>query len=126
MGQSGVGKSSIIRRILPHETRIETSAISERTNLGTHTTSNSYLSHIPTGGAIIDSPGVRQFGLWQMPSKELAKHYREFIPFLSKCKFRDCNHIDAPGCEIIAALDKDLITHHRYENYVKIASQLSK
>jgi ribosome biogenesis GTPase len=126
VGQSGVGKSSLIGAVLPDTSNIQTGPISARTHLGTHTTSHSCFYHLPSGGALIDSPGVRQFGLWHMPRNALAKCYREFQPFLSKCKFRDCNHIDAPGCQIIQALNQRLITQHRYENYVKIASQFSE
>ena len=126
VGQSGVGKSSLISRILPLEANIQTAAISERTDLGCHTTSSSCLYHLPTGGALIDSPGVRDFGLWHMPAREIAKGYREFKPYLSHCKFRNCNHRDSKGCAIIAAVNDDLISHNRFENYVKISAQFSK
>ena len=126
VGQSGVGKSSLISQILPLEANIQTAAISERTDLGCHTTSSSCLYHLPTGGALIDSPGVRDFGLWHMPAREIAKGYREFKPYLSHCKFRNCNHRDSKGCAIIAAVNNDLISHNRFENYVKISAQFSK
>lgn len=126
VGQSGVGKSSLISQILPLELNIQTAAISEHADLGKHTTSNSCLYHIPTGGALIDSPGIREFGLWHMPAVEIAKNYREFRPFLSLCKFRNCNHRDTIGCEIIAAVKKNVIARDRYENYVKISTQFAK
>ena len=126
VGQSGVGKSSLIAGVLPLETTIQTGAISTRTELGTHTTSSSCLYHLPTGGALIDSPGVREFALWHMPVSEIAKGYREFKPYLSECKFRNCNHIDNIGCALLAAIKQDLIAYNRYENYVKIASQFAK
>ncbi len=125
VGQSGVGKSSLISRILPLELNIQTAAISERTHLGCHTTSSSCLYHIPTGGALIDSPGVREFGLWHMPAREIAKGYREFKPYLSHCKFRNCNHRDSKGCAIIDAVKENLISPQRFENYVKISAQFS-
>ena len=126
VGQSGVGKSSLISQILPLESNIQTGAISERTDLGCHTTSNSCLYHLPTGGALIDSPGVREFGLWHMPAREIANGYREFKPYLSQCKFRNCNHRDTIGCAIITAVEHHLITHNRFENYVKISTQFLK
>lgn len=126
VGQSGVGKSSLIADILPDEEDIQTGAISSKSNLGKHTTSNSCFYHLPTGGALIDSPGVREFGLWHMPITEIAKGYREFKPYLSQCKFRNCNHYDTLGCAIIAAVNKNDIARHRHQNYVKIAQQFAK
>ena len=126
VGQSGVGKSSLIAGILPFETNIQTGAISARTNLGTHTTNSSHLYHLPTGGAIIDSPGVREFGLWHMPITEIAKGYREFSPYISQCKFRNCNHIDNQGCALLDAVKSNLVARHRYENYIKISMQFAK
>ena len=126
VGQSGVGKSSIITKILPLELNIQTAAISARTDLGCHTTSNSCLYHLPRGGALIDSPGVREFSLWHMPAAEIAKGYREFKPFISECRFRNCDHRDTPGCALIAALKENVISRHRYDNYVKISTQFDK
>ena len=121
VGQSGVGKSSLIAGILPLEKEIQTGAISARTDLGQHTTSSSCLYHIPSGGMLIDSPGVREFGLWHMPANEIAKGYREFKPYLSQCKFRNCNHRNTLGCALTAAVDANLVTRTRYENYIKLA-----
>ncbi len=126
VGQSGVGKSSLIAGVLPLESGIQTGAISLRTELGTHTTSSSCLYHLPTGGALIDSPGVREFGLWHMPVTEIAKGYREFKPYLSQCKFRNCNHLDNIGCALLAAVNQNLVARNRYDNYVKIATQFAK
>lgn len=125
VGQSGVGKSSLIARLLPLEPDIQTGEISARTELGTHTTSSSCLYHLPTGGAIIDSPGVREFGLWHMPVTEIARGFREFKPYLSQCKFRNCNHIDNVGCALFEAVTQNTVSRHRYENYIKIASQFT-
>ena len=127
VGQSGVGKSSLIANILPEQSsKIQTGEISSSSNLGCHTTSNSCLYHLPTGGALIDSPGVRELGLWHMPASDIAACYREFRPYLSKCKFRNCNHRDAPGCALLDAVKNNNISHHRYENYVKIITQFAK
>lgn len=126
VGQSGVGKSSLIARILPHESaRIQTGEVSSHTNLGCHTTSNSYWYHLPSGGALIDSPGVRELSLWNMPATEIAKGYREFKPYLSQCKFRNCTHYETPGCAIINAVKNQLISLKRYENYAKMLQILS-
>jgi len=125
VGQSGVGKSSLIAQILPHESNISTNAISSRTDLGMHTTSRSCLYHLPLGGALIDSPGIREFGLWHMPITEIAKGYREFRPFLSQCKFRNCDHRDTVGCALIHAVNTHQVSIHRYNNYVKLATQFA-
>ncbi len=125
VGQSGVGKSSLIAGLLPQERAIQTNDISLRTALGKHTTRNSRLYHIPSGGALIDSPGVRELSLWHMPITDIANGFREFKPFLSHCKFRNCNHHFTLGCAVLDAVNKHQISHTRYENYVKIALQFS-
>ncbi len=126
VGQSGVGKSSLISSILPTVTNIQTEDISVRTALGKHTTSSSILYHIPTGGALIDSPGVREFGLWHMPDRAIAMGYLEFRPYLSQCKFRDCNHKDTMGCALIKALEMGLISKDRHDNFIKISTQFAQ
>jgi ribosome biogenesis GTPase len=122
VGQSGVGKSSLIAAILPLETKIRTGALSTRSELGQHTTSNSCLYHIPSGGTLIDSPGVREFGLWHMPAHEIAEGYREFKPYVSQCKFRNCNHHNILGCALKAAVDANLVARDRYKNYIKLTA----
>jgi ribosome biogenesis GTPase len=126
VGQSGVGKSSLIVRVLPTDHKIQVGAISKGSDLGRHTTTNSCFYHLPTGGALIDSPGVREFGLWHMEANDIAKGYREFQPYLLQCKFRNCNHLDAPGCSLIEAVKNGIISTKRYNNYVKISSQFAK
>jgi ribosome biogenesis GTPase len=125
VGQSGVGKSSLIAGLLPHENNIQTAEISTNSELGCHTTSNSRYYHLPSGGALIDSPGVREFGLWHLPVAEITQGYREFRPLISQCKFRNCNHKDSPKCAIINALNEGQLTQKRYDSYLKIISQFS-
>lgn len=121
VGQSGVGKSSIIAKILPSESEnIRTGALSKENNLGRHTTSNSRYYHLETHGGLIDSPGIRELTLWNMPNSEIAAGYREFQPYINQCKFRDCKHIDTPGCAIINAVKNKIISDKRYENYLKM------
>lgn len=126
VGQSGVGKSSLIAGLLPHETSIQTAEISTGSELGCHTTSNSRLYHLPSGGALIDSPGVREFGLWHMHAAEIVQGYREFRPLISQCKFRNCNHLDTPGCAIISTLQEGNLPQKRYNNFIKIINQFVK
>lgn len=125
VGQSGVGKSSLIAGILPHENDIATAELSATSELGCHTTSSSRLYHIPSGGMLIDSPGVREFSLWHLPAAEITQGYREFRPLIPQCRFRNCNHRDSPGCAIVAALEAGSVARKRYENFVKIITQFA-
>lgn len=120
VGQSGVGKSSLIKGLIPHES-IATGQISSQSELGKHTTSMSRLYHLQPSGDIIDSPGIREFGLWHMPARDIAKGFIEFQPFLGQCKFRDCQHRKEPGCAIHAAVNQNIISLLRYKSYLKIA-----
>jgi ribosome biogenesis GTPase len=126
VGQSGVGKSSIISLILPHEDKIAVNQISDFSELGKHTTRNSRYYHLPTGGALIDSPGVREFSLWEIDQNRIAQGYREFKPWLSQCKFRNCTHVDTPNCAIINALHNGKISATRYDNFLKLCSWIPK
>lgn len=123
VGQSGVGKSSLIAGILPHETNIQTAAISAQSELGCHTTSNSRLYHLPGSGALIDSPGVREFALWRMPFADIVYGFREFRSYVNHCKFRNCNHQDSPGCALINAINEGKVSRQRYESMIKISLQ---
>lgn len=125
VGQSGVGKSSLISGILPHETDITTNAISIGSELGKHTTSNSRYYHLLNGGALIDSPGVREFSLWDVDANTIAQGYVEFKPFINQCKFRNCTHVDTPYCALLAALKEGLISANRYDNFIKLRLQYS-
>ncbi len=121
VGQSGVGKSSIIAKILPEESNnIRTGGLSNANQTGCHTTSNSKFYHLTCGGAIIDSPGIRELSLWNMPNEQIAAGYREFKPYVSQCKFRNCSHKDTPGCAIINAVKNKIIDVNRYQNYLKM------
>ncbi|MFC3907993.1 ribosome small subunit-dependent GTPase A [Legionella dresdenensis] len=120
VGQSGVGKSSLINRILPNEKEIAVAEISVISELGCHTTSNSYYYHLPDGGALVDSPGVREFGLWQMPASDILYGFREFRALAKSCKFRNCNHYDSPGCALLAAVDAGAVAQSRYGSLLKI------
>lgn len=122
VGQSGVGKSSLISALMP-EQQIRIGELSQQTALGKHTTSNSVLYHLPCGGDLIDSPGIREFALWHMQPTHIAQGYIEFRPFLQQCKFRDCLHQHEPDCAVKAAVNHDKISRLRYQNYLKIQQQ---
>ena len=123
VGQSGVGKSSLVNALLPAaELRVGT--LSENTLKGTHTTTTAQLLHLTCGGTLIDSPGIREFGLWHMSREDVEQGFREFRPLLGNCKFRDCRHQQEPGCAILAAADSGAITPGRLESYRHIVNSL--
>lgn len=123
VGQSGVGKSSLIRSILGDDS-IKIGALSELSRKGTHTTTTARLFHLPRGGRLIDSPGIREFGLWHIDEHELIEGFIEFRPFLGLCKFRDCKHESEPGCAIHEALDNKQISEQRMQSYLRIRATL--
>ncbi len=124
-GQSGVGKSTILNAIIP-EAQTVTGAISETSNLGQHTTTGSHLYHLGEKGIIIDTPGVREFGLWHLSKDELTNCYKEFKPFITACRFRDCKHANDPGCAVREAVNEGKIAKFRYENYHKILESMEQ
>ncbi len=127
VGQSGVGKSSLVNALMPELAEsVEEGAISETSGLGQHTTTAARLYHIPSGGDLIDSPGVREFGLWHLEADDITKAYIEFRPYLGGCKFRDCKHGDDPGCILREAVEKGEISSTRYENYHRIIESMDE
>lgn len=125
VGQSGVGKSSLVKALLP-EVEIRINSLSEGSGLGRHTTSASRLYHLPQGGAIIDSPGVREFRLWRLAPEAIAEGFVEFRPLLGRCRFRDCRHRQEPGCALKAAVEAGNIDVLRFENYHRIIEALEE
>jgi ribosome biogenesis GTPase len=97
MGPSGVGKSSIIASLAENDIKVQ--AVSPK-GAGKHTTTATKLYHLPHGGSLIDSPGVREFNLWPITKKEVLKGFREFFQYAGDCKFRDCLHTVEPGCAV--------------------------
>lgn len=116
VGQSGVGKSSLIKRLVPQED-IVVGSISEATRLGRHTTTATTLYHLTCGGKIVDSPGVRDFGLWHIPADDIAKSFVEFREYLGRCRFRDCTHRHEPNCALRSAVEHGHIDARRFESY---------
>jgi ribosome biogenesis GTPase len=121
LGQSGVGKSSLINELIPN-LNLRVNEISTKSKLGKHTTTNTTLYHIPSGGDLIDSPGIREFQLDDLSNKEILSGFREFKPFIGACKFRNCAHINEPNCAIKEAVESGEIHHKRYENYLQLIS----
>lgn len=119
VGQSGVGKSSLTNALLPN-VNIATTEISENSGLGQHTTTVSRLYHFPHGGDLIDSPGIRDFGLWHLSPERVTWCFKEFRDYLGGCKFRDCKHLNDPGCAIREAVESGEINELRFESYHRI------
>lgn len=130
VGQSGVGKSSLLNKLLGFErsdkAHILTNEVSDNSGLGQHTTTASRLYRFPAGGELIDSPGVREFGLWHLTSEQVTAGFVEFHPYLGHCKFRDCKHAKDPGCALRAAVATGAISESRFENYHRILESMSQ
>lgn len=125
VGQSGVGKSSIIAALLPAEV-IRVAEISESTGKGRHTTTTARLYHIPGGGNLIDSPGIREFGLWHVDTEALFDGFPELANLAGHCKFRDCSHINEPGCAVRQAVESGEILERRYKSFLSIRDSLDE
>ncbi|MFG1496795.1 small ribosomal subunit biogenesis GTPase RsgA [Saccharospirillum sp. HFRX-1] len=125
VGQSGVGKSSIIATLLPEEV-IKVGDISEATGKGRHTTTTAKLYHIPGGGDLIDSPGIREFGLWHVDADSLLAGFPELANSAGQCKFRDCNHKSEPGCAVRQAVADGTLSQRRYESFLAIRDSLDE
>lgn len=124
VGQSGVGKSSLINALLP-DLDLKTQAVSEATGLGTHTTTATTLYHLPSGGSLVDSPGVRAFSLWEMDAREIEWGYREFHELAGGCRFNDCKHMNEPGCALSAAVERGEINAGRLRRFHKLVKELA-
>jgi ribosome biogenesis GTPase len=117
-GPSGVGKSSLLNRVQPG-LGLKTAGISDKTQKGRHTTTFATL-HEVAGGWVADTPGIREFGLWDLAPVELGGYFAEFRPFIPDCRFPDCTHVHEPGCAVQQAVDAGEITQERYGSYLVI------
>lgn len=121
VGVSGVGKSSIIST-LTEQKNIMIGDVSHSTGLGKHTTTATRLYHLPLGGALIDSPGVREFALWHMSKEAVLHGFIDFKPYIDRCKFSNCQHQTEPGCALRTAVDENKIDERRWQSYWDIVS----
>ena len=121
-GRSGVGKSSIANQILP-DTDISVGIISD-SGEGKHTTTTATLYHLPKGGYLIDSPGVRDYALGDISPELLSKGYIEFAPFADNCRFNNCTHDHEPKCAVRKAVDQGKIPKERYQRYIQALHRL--
>jgi ribosome biogenesis GTPase len=122
VGQSGMGKSTIINSLIP-ESNLRVAEISEALDSGRHTTTRTALYHLDADSHIIDSPGMQLFGLNHLSVDDTAHAFIEFRPFLGHCRFRDCRHMAEPDCAITAACAQGNIAESRLATYRKIAEE---
>ena len=122
-GQSGVGKSSLSNALLPDHT-LRTNSVSESTRHGRHTTTAATLYHLPSGGNLIDSPGVAIFGLAGLSESQLAWGFREFQPLVGQCRFNDCRHVNDKDCAVRAAAENGAIRPSRYLRFLKLRDKM--
>lgn len=118
-GNSGVGKSTIINRLIP-EVHLRTAEISEAHNTGMHTTTFSEMIALPSGGYLIDTPGIKGFGSFDMKAKEISHYFPEIFRIAQNCKFSDCTHTHEPGCAVIKAVENYEIAPSRYLSYMSM------
>lgn len=121
-GPSGVGKSSLLNAIYPG-LNLRVGEISESVNKGRHTTVGASMHPLPDGGFVLDTPGLREVGMWALPPEHLDACFAEFKPFLGECRFGDCTHRREPGCAVLAAVGTT-ITQDRYDSFVKLHEEL--
>ena len=123
VGQSGVGKSTLTNTLMP-ELGVMTKVVSENSGLGQHTTTVARLYHFEQGGDLIDSPGIREFGLWHLQKDQIIDGMPELRTLVSQCKFRDCDHLQSHGCAIQKAITEGAIHSSRLSSYRQIVDSL--
>ena len=118
-GNSGVGKSTLINRLIPG-VNLKTAEISDAHNQGMHTTTFSEMLQLPSGGYIIDTPGIRGFGTFYIEPEELTSYFKEIFHFSKDCRFNNCTHTHEPGCAVLKALEEHYIAESRYQSYLSM------
>ncbi|HND55258.1 MAG TPA: ribosome small subunit-dependent GTPase A [Pirellulaceae bacterium] len=121
VGQSGVGKSSLLNAIDP-SLNLRINEVSTETEKGKHTTTTAQLFRLSTGGYVVDTPGIRQFELWDVIPEEVVNYYRELRPYVSRCKFPNCTHTHESDCAIKDAVADGRLDPRRYESYCHLRS----
>jgi ribosome biogenesis GTPase len=120
VGKSGVGKTSLLNALEPG-LGLRVRAVSEATDKGRHTTTQPELFDLSQGGAVVDTPGMREFGLWKLAGADLAHAFVEMRPHLGQCKFSaDCTHTHEPGCAVKLAVEAGHIAERRYRSYLRM------
>lgn len=125
VGASGVGKSALLNAYFNMNLQA-VRAVSRKYQRGRHTTTNTRLFHLPNGGKLIDTPGLREFALARLEPTELAFYFHDFDPFYPHCKYLPCTHTHEPGCAVQAAVEEGAIDPQRYESYLLIFESLNE
>jgi ribosome biogenesis GTPase len=125
IGQSGMGKSSLINLLVP-DADAATREISAALDTGKHTTTFTRLYHLPGGGSVIDSPGFQEFGLYHLSEGMLERAFREFGPYLGQCKFYNCHHLSEPQCAVLRAVAEGQIAPLRQKLYAQLLHESSQ
>ena len=118
-GNSGVGKSSLINLVDPN-LQLKTSEISDYHKSGKHTTTFAEMFELSIGGFVIDTPGIRGFGLHDIQDEELFHFFPEIFQASENCKYHNCTHVHEPGCAVKVAIEEGTVSQLRYENYLNI------
>lgn len=124
-GHSGVGKSTFINYVFP-DLSLKTLAVSDWSGKGMHTTTFAEMFDLPFGGSIIDTPGIREMGLVDVPKHELAQYYPEMRAVMNDCKFNNCQHFNEPGCAVKIAINEGVISEERYLSYLAIKDTIEE
>ena len=118
-GNSGVGKSTLINKIVPG-VNLRTSDISDSHNTGMHTTTFSEMIQLERGGYIIDTPGIKGFGTFNMEPEEITGYFKDIFKFSQNCRFNNCTHTHEPGCAVLKAVEEHYIAQSRYQSYLSM------
>jgi ribosome biogenesis GTPase / thiamine phosphate phosphatase len=126
VGQSGVGKSSLVSKWVSHEKAPAIGEVKESSNMGRHTTTVARLYHLQNGGSLIDSPGIREFGLHNISRENVATFFRDISPYLEGCRFSNCSHSHEPGCMVLWAIEEGKIYISRLKSLHRIQASMPK
>lgn len=118
-GHSGVGKSTLINALIP-DLQLKTGSVSDWSDKGQHTTTFAEMHNLPLGGYLIDSPGIRELGVFDIEKEVLGHYFPEIRERLNECRFHNCRHINEPGCSVIDAVENGEIDVSRYQSYLSI------
>jgi len=121
VGQSGVGKSSLLNAV-DAKLQLQVAAVSRETEKGRHTTTTARLIPLAFGGYVVDTPGIRQYQLWDVVAEEVAGFFRDLRPYVSRCRFPDCTHTHEADCAIKNAVADGRLDERRYESYCQLSA----